>query len=265
MEEAEDDLIVKGGNVLRDYGTTGIGLLSLGALTFASDPKCTWLAGGGLLFAGLATFLQERRNGSYSELRRQAAAGADLPRVTAEVVGDFVKGYLVNLGDERLDFDEEPVPTRRLTLYSRASDTTLKQIARYTRQSSWSHGRDLIPMAGIAAQAWNDGRAFASISHDPETAKVSYKNAQIALGLSADQADGLSMKPRLYYAVRVQEKFAEQPMAVLVFESTDPKAYEEAQLREILNDTKATQYRTQIVKLVHQHFPDLAEAESMGF
>lgn len=244
-------------------------LFGLAASVFGvvlSKPGAWGWAAVGLIGQFAHTVAREVRSGTLSTLRKRLAELEAQTSLTSETVPDFVKGYLVNLGDETLGFSEEVRPTRRLTLYCRGGDGKLYKVARYSRNPDWDKGRNFISAdAGITAEAWRNHCAFENSLPDPVQDADAYVEAQVALGIARSDARALTMKARLYFAVRVQEKFASEPMAVLVFECTDPTAFSEDDLMQKLNTEKTEQYRTQIVQLVHRHFPDPAEAERLEY
>lgn len=273
MDETKPDRFDKFAGLVRDYWVHGVGTAGLIVLTYAAKPAFALWAGIGIGFQSLFTVLHDRRSGSNTALRRENARlkreldDAQAALATApEMVRDFVKGFLVNLGDERLGFENDHPPARRLTLYSRTSDGRLAQVARYCRNPKWEQGRKFISAdAGIAAEAWQNEIAFRTDLPDPDSDHGAYTTAQEELGLGKREAQNLSMKSRLYFAVRVQRKLDSDPLAVLIFESTDPNCFTEEQLQEVLNSETARRYRTEFVELVHRHFPDPGLAEGMNF
>lgn len=265
------------GAILRDYWHHLVAACVGGLLAYLSKPGDWRLSVAGVVVAAGTSIVKDIKSGSYSKMRNQLAATKaerdaavaslrEQTTVTTEMVRDFVRGYLANLGDEVLGFDDEQKPTRRLTLYSRGGDGRLHKVARHTGNPDWAKGRqDISADHGITATAWRDAWAFQSNLPDPATDPVGYVQSQVGLGMDEKDAQDLTMPARLYCAVRVQERFAKEPMAVLVFECTEPQAFTEDELKRKLTAEKREQYRTQIVKLVHEHFPDPAEAARQGF
>ena len=189
---------------------------------------------------------------------RDAARGErDVAVRKVQTIGEnmksFLDGLLLDLAVNRLKFPREDGECGdRISLYAHDNAGCFVPLARFSFNPKFRDvGRAKYPAdQGFIGCAWGGGRCFQFGLPDPAADKAGYLQRHSAFDVPKKIVDGLRMKSRLYYAVRLDAEDS-SPMAVIVLESCKPDRWSEAELKDIFEDED----KTRLAELVAIVFP----------
>lgn len=172
-----------------------------------------------------------------------------------------IRGYLWGIV-ENLEF----APTDRVTIYSH--DDKLNHFVPLSRISSNpefnKHGRNSYPDdEGYIGKTWRDGGFFIDNLPDWYEDKKEYIRVTHKENFPKSLHNNLRMKSRLYFGWRISNSKNEEPLAVLIIESTEPQRWSNEQLKKYFVQEKKK--FCNIFERVHKYFPEFSEAREKGF
>jgi hypothetical protein len=213
----------------------------------------------GAVATSLGVYLTNRQASTNSRLRREKAFLEDILNTRQANALFLLHMHLKYISDTVLDLKD----TERITIYRR-DGTIFRRLDRYSlRQSFISEGRNIYPgNEGCIAQAWDRPEKTISEVPDPVSDPEEYYNALWNhQNIPRETAERLFMKSRSLAAFRIDDASTGDPLAVVVFESVNPRAFTAVHLNGMKNQVLAL--RNFIVS-IRAMDPQLSLARSEG-
>ncbi|MCC9655601.1 hypothetical protein [Rhodopirellula halodulae] len=179
---------------------------------------------------------REESEATVRELKEQIAELADENRLIAENVQNLVEGYLFRFATGLLGFGTRDVNSERVTLYFHDPAGNFIPIGRYSENQAYRQlGKSKHSNCkGCIGRAWNDDWCFDDNFADPERAWKGYVRQHERYGFDETAVEGFSMRSRLYCGCRIKDTDENEPIAVIVIESTEPDRFTEDELKAAL-------------------------------
>lgn len=287
MDRSSDTGLVRAARWLEtnaaEYGPTlSVAVAGLGwtlARTFITEPPVgeswphtasRWALGIILTFLALGgAILAYKRNGSIKNLKKENAnLGSEIKSLEetistiSSLTKDVWKSRLGIIASE-LGLDN----TFRLNIYRYSPETkTFSMIGRYAGITKYNHvGRGIYPSeVGCIGAAWESPTLEAIEDDLPEDEDAYIAESCNKWKFDPDTVKNLSMKSRSVYAFTITDALEMDRMAVIVFESTNPKASDADLLRHAVRQ----RYRKQILSdlaILKAIEPSQTLAQNAGF
>ena len=167
---------------------------------------------------------QQSTKESYKDLQLRAQRAQDLEDVIAENITEIVNGIIAGfIGKLNLRAEDNS----RISIYIDDGLGGLVNIGRVATNPNFSEvGRKILPKdEGCVGRAWAEGWVFEADFGDD-----GYENHQSHYGMPLAVINGLKMKPKYLAAMRVDDDI--RSLAVIVFESMQPKKFDEIRVRK---------------------------------
>jgi hypothetical protein len=177
----------------------------------------------------------------------------------------YTEGYILSLANV-LEFGKQKSNTDRITLYHHDNDgeffipvERFSYNTRYTKKGRSTYPDD----EGCIAKAWQHGEYFENDLPLFENNPQQYVERQHKQhGLDKDVAQGLTMKSRLYYGWQIRSVNGNQPLAVIIVESTEPDRWTENELSVFFRKRKRE--LCEFIDRFKQHLPEISAASKRG-
>lgn len=218
----------------------------------------TWLEYLGIVLFFNGTFLLSRESFRASQLRDENVQLGKLIKFLGADIQDKWRQMLIQV------FDELQLKNCcRISVY-RHEDESFTMLGRFSHDPIMQKtGRGYYPAnQGCIGQAFRDGESFALEIPDSATNEY-YEMMQSEWGIDPAVAGAFQMKARSIAAFALADRETRKRSLVLVFESTEPKAFTKKHLREARDKYADTFCRLE--KTLEPLLPSLQYAKLKGF
>jgi len=200
---------------------------------------CKWISIFLVILTGIALVVaalkQARHQESISALQKDLEEARSDKRILVENVQNLVEGFLLRLATDKLGFGKEEKNTERISMYLFDPSNDFVQIGRYSPNPDYNQtGRGTYPAnKGCIAECWKNDWFYCNDFPEPEKWD-DYVAMHGKFGVSKTTVEKLRMKSRIYCGVKIANTAGNEPLGLVVIESTDPNRFDEDQLRSVL-------------------------------
>ncbi len=217
--------------------------------------------------------LQKSQEERATEAERLLSENERLSQENIELkqnVPHLFYALLRDISRSKLSFHEAQPYDERLSLYVHDSLSKFQMIARTSMNPDLeSPGRVWYPDGqGCIGEAWRNGRHIQTM---PKDSNAWCDKCVSMFKMPREIAEGITMKSAIYGIIRLSDSQG-KPIAVVAFESRNPKRYTKKQMETLIEDTFSDSnhnpIHSQLVKLIETYRPwigDLGVARGKGF
>ncbi|MGI8548764.1 MAG: hypothetical protein ACR2M1_15785 [Gemmatimonadaceae bacterium] len=221
---------------------------------------------------GFLVWATKSTSAHASNVRTLEEENRDLRSAVASLEGEVVarESNLFEFTQDRLkDIAHDlrfgrDMQTERITIYSHDPNGFFTAFGRYSKnpkhikKSQKQYGQ----YSGCIGEAWKHGWYFADNYPDPLTDPKEWIDRCVRDGIEAETAEKIGLRARMYCAKRIDDA-QDDPLAVVVIESTDPHRYTEKELRDMFG---VHLHNLQILLSRHRAIlPQVSYARQQGF